>query len=235
MKILVVDDDRFLGDFVTRELRERGHDATFVHTAAQALATAMQERFDLLLCDLVMPGINGVHVVRSISQRLPNLPIIVLSSLDPGKWEPICLEAGAARYLQKPTSVDDLVEEVKNVERNRLQLYIGLIDFDPEHRTRLQRDLELQGCQVRSWASLPEMVRSMPHGPSGLTLVLVDSTTRDVITTMGWAKEYGVPTVTFGPKGSFQEENMLRLGASLCVLKPVNAEALITQARFLVG
>lgn len=234
MRVLVVDDDRFLGEYITRELSAHGHEATYLQSATRAMATVAQERFDLLVCDLVMPGMNGLHVVRSVRQRLPNLPIIVFSSLPPTQWETKCLEAGATRYLQKPIPIDVLLEEVSLVDSTRLRLRIGIIDFDPEHRSRLHRDLDTLGCEVRAWASLPEMVREYPHGPEGLTLLLVDASCRDVITALGWAKEYHLPTVAFGSEGPHQH-NMLRLGASLCVSKPVDASGLITQARFLVG
>ena len=235
MKILVVDDDRFIGDYIAKALRDAGHDAVYLQSALKALAAVVEQPFDLMLCDLVMPGINGIQTIRSIRNRLPNLPVIVLSSLERRRWEARCRLAGAAWYLQKPVSVEDLIAEVSLVEASRVTLKIGVIDFDPEHRVRLVGELGALGCFVRSWSSLPEMVRDYPHGPAELTLLLVDTESPDVITALGWAREYHVPAVAFGPPGAVQQEHMLRLGASLCVDKPVDGHGLLVQARFLVA
>jgi DNA-binding response OmpR family regulator len=232
MRILVVDDDRFLGEYLVRALNENGHEARHLDSAVKALAAANESDFDLLMCDLVMPGLNGIHAVRSIRQRQPNLPIIVLSSLPPSKWEAKVKEAGAACYLHKPITIDDLLREVRLVEASRVRLNVGIIDFDPQHRARITNDLEGLGCRVRAWSTLPDMLRE-PTVTAGLSLLLVDTESRDAITALGWAKEYRIPTVAFGEAAMRDQEYMLRLGASLCVDKPVDAPGLLTQARFL--
>jgi len=232
MRILVVDDDRFLGEFLARALNENGHQATYLESAMQALAATSDGTFDLMLCDLVMPGINGLHAVRAIRRRQPNLHVIVLSSLSPEKWGPKVREAGASRYMQKPVTIDNVLREVAMVQASRATRTIGIIDADPEHCRRLVHDLEAHGCQVRTWATLAEILRE-PKVAGTLGLLLVDISSPDTITTLGWAKGYPIPAVAFGPLEEVDEDYMLRLGASLCLGKPVDAKGLLERTRFL--
>ena len=159
----------------------------------------------------------------------------MLSSLDPAQWESKCRAVGAARYLQKPVAIEELLREVEFVQESIVALNIGIVDADAEHRARLGRELEAIGCRVEEWSGMPEVIHRYPTGIGDLTLLLVDTQSRDVITALEWAKQYRLPVVVYGPAGTFEEEHMLRLGASLCVEKPVEGERLITQAKFFVA
>ncbi len=233
MNILVVDDDRFLGEYVCKALREAGHEATHIGSTLKAVAAANEQSFDMLLCDLVLPDMNGIHAIRFIRNRLPNLPVIVLSSLDPAKWEDKCREAGAAHYLHKPVSIEKLLSEVALVEASQIKLNVGLIDADAGHRARLQWELEAMGCAANAYSTFEALVGDGP-GTKGITLLLLDKLTADPTAPFRWANARGVAVIFFGASGTYDEDEVLRLGASLCVTKPVDGHALMTQARFLV-
>lgn len=234
MNVLVVDDDRFLGEYVCRALIEAGHRATYIDSTMKAVATAHEQSFDMLLCDLVLPDLNGIHAIRFIRNRLPNLPVVVLSSLDPNQWEAKCREAGAACYLHKPVSIEKLLAEVALVEASIVKLNIGLVDGDTGHRARLQWELKAMGCGVKAWSSFEQMLVE-PAEHEGITLLLLDIAAGDPGEGLRWASERRVAAVAFGAPGAVDADEMLRLGASLCVHKPVDGHSLVVQARFLVG
>lgn len=234
MHILVVDDDRFLGEYVCKSLRDAGHEATHIGSTAKAVAAASEQSFDMLICDLVLPDMNGIHAIRFIRNRLPNLPVIVLSSLDPAKWSEKCREAGAANYLHKPISIENLLAEVALVEASLIKLNVALVDGDTGHRARLQWELDAMGANVTAYASF-EALAGDHNGSRGVTLLLLDRLPADPTAPFRWANARGVPVVCFGAPGNVDEDELLRLGASLCLTKPVDGHALVTQARFLVG
>src|SRR5919109_1554104 len=104
-RVLLIDDERRILDFVSRALRSEHLDVDTASDGAVGLEMALTGRYDVVVLDLLMPGMDGASVLRSIMQRRDHQPIIVLSALsDPGS-KVDCLDLGADDYLTKPFSL----------------------------------------------------------------------------------------------------------------------------------
>jgi sigma-B regulation protein RsbU (phosphoserine phosphatase) len=103
-RILVVDDDAGNRDLLARRLQRYGATVTAVEDGLRALTLLRKEQFDLVLLDLVLPGLDGYQVLVKVKadQKLRDVPVIMISGLDQENGIARCLEAGAEDYLTKP-------------------------------------------------------------------------------------------------------------------------------------
>jgi CheY-like chemotaxis protein len=113
VRVLVVDDDRLVRRFMAESLKGMGHDVTDTSDGATALELMDRHRFDLLLVDYAMPGMNGAEVARAAKAKQPKLRILVVS----GYADSAALEAamGSAAQLRKPFDVAELRAAVLEV------------------------------------------------------------------------------------------------------------------------
>lgn len=109
---MVVDDDRFYQEFCT-EVLESDYDLQTTFTGQEALALISETEFDLMLLDLVMPGMEGVEVLEKAKQLRPEMDIIIMTGYATVESAIRCLKAGAADYLVKPLNPEELKIEVK--------------------------------------------------------------------------------------------------------------------------
>jgi adenylate cyclase len=103
-RILVVDDSASNRDLLSRRLVREGHSVTAAESGASALALTTAESFDLVLLDLMMPGMSGFEVLRRLKANTStrHIPVIMISALDELDSTVRCIEAGAEDYLPKP-------------------------------------------------------------------------------------------------------------------------------------
>lgn len=111
MPVLIVEDESELGELISVHLQAAGHETTTVTTGEEALDRIAKESFDLVLLDLVLPGINGRAVLEGIrsTHSRSELPVIVVSGLDASYTITGALRVGANDYVTKPINMDLLV------------------------------------------------------------------------------------------------------------------------------
>lgn len=230
MRVLLVEDDPALSAVVARVLESAGHEVTASLRGSEALSAALGSDYDLLICDLMLPDLQGTEVVRAIKSQSPELPVIVMSALSPADWEQACLDAGAARYLHKPVPLETLRREVALVESSRARLNLVLYDDDEMHARRLERSLTVQGCRVlRVGSFLDAQVHLAKGGWDFFLLSHVEGTAGAVKE----AHQRGVASVVFSLAALGDEEDQLmRHGAALILQKPIDGASLLTQLRF---
>ncbi|HEV2394455.1 MAG TPA: response regulator [Verrucomicrobiae bacterium] len=104
--ILVVDDDESSREMLARRLRRSGYTVSAIGNGVQALALARRQQFDLILLDMVMPGLDGFQVLAKFKSDLAlrDIPILMLSALDDENGVARSIEMGAEDYLAKPFS-----------------------------------------------------------------------------------------------------------------------------------
>ena len=127
MRLLLVEDDRMIGDGLRNALRLEGHAVDWVRDAAAAHTTLASERFDLLLLDLGLPASaaphaatdpsGGLAVLRALRARHDATPVIVLTARDGPGDKVAGLDAGADDYLVKPFDLDELAARIRAVMR----------------------------------------------------------------------------------------------------------------------
>jgi DNA-binding response OmpR family regulator len=115
-RILVVDDDPTVSDVVARYLRREGYDVTLAADGLVALEVAAQIMPDLVVLDIMLPGLDGLAVCRMLRERSP-VPVILLTALGAETDRIMGLEVGADDYVTKPFSPRELVLRVASVLR----------------------------------------------------------------------------------------------------------------------
>lgn len=114
--ILVVDDEESILEFITYSLRRQGYTVTTATRGDEALALFKQNRFDLAVLDIMLPGMDGYHLCREI-RATSAIPIIFLSAKDTEVDKVVGLEIGADDYLAKPFGVRELLARIKALLR----------------------------------------------------------------------------------------------------------------------
>jgi DNA-binding response OmpR family regulator len=153
--VLVVDDDPIVGDVVRRYLEQDGCRVRLVGNGADALNAAAAEPPDLVVLDLMMPGIDGLEVCRRLRQRLPALPVVMLTALGEEADRVLGLEVGADDYVTKPFSPRELVLRIRSVLRRASG------SVAPHHLPALLRDGDLVADTGRRVAHLGERQLSL--------------------------------------------------------------------------
>ncbi len=122
--ILVVDDNEMNRDLLSRRLKRQGHNVITVNDGQQALDMIHSEPFDLVLLDIMMPGMNGYQVLEHLKSdpKLRYIPVIMVSALDDVESVVRCIELGAEDYLFKPFNPTLLKARVgASLEKKRLR------------------------------------------------------------------------------------------------------------------
>ena len=112
-RILVVDDEPLVRDFVSRALARAGYAIDFASDGAGGVRLAVSGGYSLVILDLVMPDMDGRAVLTQILRQLPGLPILILSCMADVTTKVECLELGAQDYVTKPFSLAELIARVR--------------------------------------------------------------------------------------------------------------------------
>jgi DNA-binding response OmpR family regulator len=154
-RVLVVEDDEHIRELVMLHLQLEGHTAVGVTDGAEALRLAREDRFDLLILDLMLPGLDGVTLCRAVRRESRNAetPILMLTARREEADKVLGLDSGADDYLTKPFGVRELVARVRALLRRRRSpagphapaVTAGALTIEPARRqARLNgRDIEL--------------------------------------------------------------------------------------------
>jgi DNA-binding response OmpR family regulator len=121
-RILLVDDERRILDFLSRGLRAEGYEVEAFADPTQAVRVATSGRFDLVVLDLLMAGLDGREFLRRVLRRRPEQAVIVLSALGDAATKVECLEIGAEDYVVKPFALDELLARIRARLRQRTEL-----------------------------------------------------------------------------------------------------------------
>jgi two-component system response regulator RegX3 len=117
-RILLVDDEPDLLEPTTYMLRQNGFEVECVETGEDALERVREERFDMLICDVMLPGVQGTDVCRTVRSESA-LPVILLTARDAEVDRVLGLELGADDYVTKPFSSAELISRVRALLRRR--------------------------------------------------------------------------------------------------------------------
>ncbi|MGN6606211.1 MAG: response regulator transcription factor [Jatrophihabitans sp.] len=151
-QVLVVEDDDTVANVVVGYLQRNGHTAARVadgQAALDAIATAPP---DLVVLDLMLPGVDGLEVCRQVRKDLPNLPVVMLTALSEPDDRIVGLEVGADDYVTKPFSPRELILRIESVLRRtaaqqtpaqRSTLTAGAITVDTAARRATKHGQEL--------------------------------------------------------------------------------------------
>jgi len=121
MYILVVEDERRLAQVVRKVLEEEGHTVDVAHDGEEGLAMAMDGSHDVVVLDVLLPGIDGFEVCRSLRANRVDVPVLLLTALDGVEDRVRGLDSGADDYLPKPFAFQELLARLRALGRRRVQ------------------------------------------------------------------------------------------------------------------
>jgi len=145
-RILVVEDEENLARFVEMELSHEGYHVQKTYDGRTGLDMALSGNFDLIILDIMLPGLNGMEVLRRI-RRESQIPVIMLTARDTVVDKVTGLDGGADDYLTKPFEIEELLARIrkslrKTAKDNNVLTACG-VSLDPARRVA-----ELQGKQI---------------------------------------------------------------------------------------
>lgn len=117
MKILVVEDERKMGDYLKQGLTETGYVVELARDGNDGLHLSMSEEYDLAILDIMLPGTDGLQILRSIRKAGKDMPVLFLTARDHVDDRVAGLEMGADDYLVKPFAFSELLARVRMLLR----------------------------------------------------------------------------------------------------------------------
>ena len=115
-KILIIEDEANISDFIKMELEYEGYEVFICEDGKSGLESALNNEFDLIILDLMLPIISGLEVCRRL-KRKKNTPIIMLSAKDDVMDKVAGLQIGADDYITKPFAIEELLARIQVVFR----------------------------------------------------------------------------------------------------------------------
>jgi len=129
-RVLVVDDEPAIASFLRMGLTHAGYEVALAADGVEALAWVGRERFDLVVLDVMLPGIDGVEVCRRLRGDR-DLLILMLTAADAVSDRIVGLESGADDYMIKPFDFEELVARIRALLRRRLPEQVSLLSAGP--------------------------------------------------------------------------------------------------------
>jgi len=165
MRVLLVEDDRMIGESIRAALKQDGSAVDWVRDGRSAESTLATEQFDLVLLDLGLPQRDGLEILRAMRLRHDQTPVIVLTARDALQDRVAGLDAGADDYLVKPFELEELAARIRAVTRRKAgraepAIEVGDVRLDPSMR-QVTRGGELVVLSAREYAVL-EALMSRP-------------------------------------------------------------------------
>lgn len=117
MRVLIVEDDARISDFLQRALKSEGHITTTASDGLAGLELAENGDFNLVLLDLMLPGMSGLEICQALRMRRVNVSVIMLTALDTAEDTVRGLRMGADDYITKPFDLDELLARIEAVGR----------------------------------------------------------------------------------------------------------------------
>jgi signal transduction histidine kinase len=181
-RILVVDDETLILDLAVMLLTTRGHEVITAESGEECLEVVGREKPPLVLLDYMMPGMDGMTTLREMRQRFPDTYVIMLTGKGNEQIAVEVMKAGAADYILKPFSNQDLIDRIENVLRiRRIEIHNRELRFERERllgeietwnreleRRVEEKSLELEQAhadilQAEKLASLGHLVAGLAH------------------------------------------------------------------------
>ncbi|WP_293371934.1 response regulator transcription factor [Nevskia sp.] len=165
MQVLLVEDDGETRDFIARGLREAGHQVTACATGQSGLIEATGRDFDAIVLDRMLPGIDGLALLRMLRAGGRNAPVLMLTALGSIADRVEGLESGADDYLVKPFAFSELAARLQALTRRPAvrvethRLVVGDLVVD-ELRRSVERAGQRIVLQPREFSLLAELMRN---------------------------------------------------------------------------
>ncbi|MCF8464893.1 MAG: response regulator transcription factor [Flavobacteriales bacterium] len=152
MKILLVEDEPKVAAFIVQGLEESGHEVTLAYDGTLGLRFATKESFDMMIFDVIIPGMNGLELCKEVRKQGISTPILMLTALGTTEDKVSGLDSGADDYLVKPFEFKELLARIRSLSRrslgaaevsNKLVYHDLELDLDKKHAVRSGKSISL--------------------------------------------------------------------------------------------
>ncbi|MCD8341663.1 MAG: response regulator transcription factor [Clostridiales bacterium] len=193
-RILIVEDEAQLARMLELELCYEGYEVTLAADGRDGLELALNEKLDLLLLDIMLPGLSGIEVLRRLRRDGRNVPVILLTARDNVADKVAGLDAGANDYITKPFDIEELLARIRCALRTPFPIGQGgetadLLTSGPVTLERSRRRVEVNGQEVALTRREFDLLRClMEHKGTVLS--------RSTLLTTVWGYDYAGETNT---------------------------------------
>jgi two-component system, OmpR family, response regulator len=166
MRVLVCEDEELMAELVRQALDEEGHEVDVVASGERAIDAAARSAYDLVLLDVMLPGLDGFATCRRLRERGMGVPVLMLTARDAVDDRVRGLDSGADDYLGKPFSLAELLARVRALLRRgpadlRGRIAVGELEVDTARSTARRAGATIQ-LTAREIAVLELLMRE--HG-----------------------------------------------------------------------
>ncbi|MFY9399372.1 MAG: response regulator [Desulfomonilia bacterium] len=236
-RLLLVDDSPVVRNVLARELKKSGVETTQAANGVQALDAALKGKFDMVITDIDMPGMNGIELCRRLKSdpRTCRTPVVILSSLDSEISIRKGYEAGASTYVTKDQARESLIDTIRSLIRKstfQRERLILVVDDSPVIRTLVENGLKEVGFQVALAPDGRSALSMLEH--SRPDLILSDIDMPEMNGEEFCQAVHSDPvfrTIPFIVMSARDERpvmrRMLQLGADAYLVKPFNVDQLV--------
>ena len=167
MRILIVEDERKIASFIRKGLAEQGLFAELCHHGDDALTRIKRENYDAVVLDIMLPGRDGLSILRAMREAKNATPVLLLSARGEMVERVEGLNLGADDYLPKPFAMDELIARLRSLLRrasgtNLTAYRLGDLSLNLTTREVMREDRKIE-LTAREFALLEYLIRSPGH------------------------------------------------------------------------
>lgn len=211
MRILIIEDNKDLCDSICFHLQKQGYNTDCCYTGDSALYYALQNSYDLIILDRMLPGMDGLTVLKEIRAHNLSIPIILVTAMSDINDRIDGLDAGADDYLVKPFAITELLARIRALSRRPSQI-VALNQLTVDNLTL---DIETK-C-----ISTPTSSMNLAKRESSLLEVLMKHTNqtlpRELLLTHVWGPDHFVEQGNLDNYICFLRRHLKSIGANVTV------------------
>jgi len=164
MRILVIEDEAKVASFIRRALEEEGYAVDACADGAKGLELASAGCYDLVILDLMLPGLPGIEVLRTLRKDQVSVPVLILTAQSQVNQKVKGLDAGADDYLTKPFAIEELLARVRVLLRRGSGEAAGLLQVEDLVLNPASREVTRGGRRIeltaKEYALLEYLMRN---------------------------------------------------------------------------
>lgn len=169
MNVLIIEDEKNLAQALCRIMEEEKWQATAVYNDQDGLQHATQYPYDIIVMDIILPGLNGFDIVKELRNQKTGIPVLILSALDEIPDKVKGLNVGADDYMTKPFSPAELLARIRVLTRRKGEVIIEKIEFGDLVLSLSTCELECNGKSIHLAYKEFEIMKLLMYHPKILT------------------------------------------------------------------
>ena len=165
MQILIIEDEKRLADALGQIMQEARYQADIVYDGRDGLAYASSGDYDVIVLDVMLPGMDGIEVVHHLRESKISTPVIMLTALDDVKNKITGLDSGADDYMTKPFVPEELLARIRALSRRQGEVILEELTFDDLTLNLSSNDLSCKNKSIHLGYKEFEILKILMSNP----------------------------------------------------------------------